>query len=70
MHPEGELFSDFIFEFDCEKETVKISCGDYLYLEKKLCGNYPNGICYLHMQSVDADDTDGAYISALDFKGE
>ncbi len=70
MHPEGELFSDFVFEFDCDKETVKISCGDYLYLEKRLDGKYPNGLCYLHLQSVEVDDTDGAYISAIDFKGE
>ncbi len=70
MHPEGELFSDFILEFDCDKETVKITCGEYLCLEKKLSGEHPNGLCYLHMQSVDADDTDGAYIASIDFKGE
>ncbi len=69
MHPDGELFSDFVFEFDCENKTVTVTCGEYLCLEKKLDGELPNGLCYLHIQSVDGD-YNGAYISSLDFCAE
>ena len=69
MHPDGEQFSDFVLEYDCEAGRVKLTCGDYLCLEGVLSGKYPNGLCYLHMQSVDGD-YEGAYISAIDFKAE
>lgn len=68
MHPRGEMFSEFIFEFDCDKNLVKIYCSDYLFLEKNLDGSFPSGLCYLHMQSVDENDTCGAYVSKIDFK--
>ncbi|MBR5308188.1 MAG: exo-alpha-sialidase [Clostridia bacterium] len=67
MHPDGELFSDFTFDFDCEEGNVTVKCGDYLCLTKKLNGEHPNGICYLHMQSVGKDDLDGAYVAGMDF---
>ncbi len=67
MHPEGEGFSKFVFEFDTENDTIKISCGDYLYLEKRLQNTHPVGLSYLHMQSVDPCDTEGSLIEGMEF---
>ncbi len=70
MHPDGEEFSDFLFEFDCENGTVRLTCGDYLSLEKPLCGKHPSGLCYLHMQSAEPSDTVGSLIERIDFKAK
>ncbi len=67
MHPDGDMFTDFVFEFDCIKNTVIITAGDYLHLEKTLSGAHPSGLCYLHMQSVNESDTVGALIKAIRF---
>ncbi len=68
MHTDGQVFADFVFEFDCEKGTVSISSGDYLYLEKRLDGTHPSGLCYLHMQSVTKTDEIGAFIKEIKFE--
>ena len=65
----GEMFTDFIFDFDCDRGTVILTAGDKLRLERKLNGEHPDGLCYLHLQSVDGD-YDGAYIGTIDFKAE
>ena len=71
MQPNGELFSEFIIDFDCERESAVISCGDYMRIEKKLGGTHPFGLCYLHLQSAATEeDKSGAYISEIDFKAE
>ncbi|MBR5527605.1 MAG: exo-alpha-sialidase [Clostridia bacterium] len=66
MHPENELFTDFVFEFDCERNTVTLTAGDYLRIEKTLSGAHPNGLCYLHMQSANESDYVGAMVKAID----
>ena len=68
MHTDGQMFADFVFEFDCEKSTVSISSGDYLHLEKRLDGTHPGGLCYLHMQSVTKTDETGAYVKEINFE--
>lgn len=71
MQPCGELFSEFIIDFDCDKDIAVITCGDYLHLDRKLTGAHPFGLCYLHMQSAATEaDCGGAYISGIDFISE
>ncbi len=66
----GEEFSDFNIYFGCCNNTVRLACGDYLCIEGALNGKHANGLCYRRLQSVFEDDTDGAYISNNNFKGE
>ncbi len=68
MHPEKEMFTDFVFEFDCISNTVTISAGDYLRIEKKLSGTHPGGLCYLHMQSTEENDYVGAFVKEIDVR--
>lgn len=71
MQPNDELFSEFVIHFDCESDIATISCDNYFKIEKKLCGEHPFGLCYLHIQSAATDeDTDGSYVSGIDFKAE
>lgn len=71
MQPYDDMFSEFIINFDCDEGVAQITCGDYLQLEKNLCGTHPFGLCYLHMQSsATEEDLKGAYISKIDFKAK
>lgn len=71
MQPEGETFSEFVIEFDCNIGKTVLYCGDYLRIEKNFNGTHPFGLCYLHMQSVATEeDLLGAYVSEIDFKAD
>lgn len=71
MQPDGELVSEFIVEFDCDKEIAVVSCGDYMKIEKRLNGNHPFGLCYLSMQSAATEcDMTGSYITGIEFSAE
>ena len=70
MQKKGELFSEFVLDFDCDRGTVILTNGDYLKLEKKIDFDCPNGLCYLHLQSAATEpDGVGAYISEMSFEG-
>lgn len=67
----GELFTEFSFAFDCDRGTVILSAGEYLHIEKKLDGEYPNGLCYLHLQAAATEaDEEGAYVTGMRFEGK
>lgn len=70
MQKDGEVISEFVLDFDCDRGTVKVECADNFMLEKRLEGAHPNGLCYLHMQSVDADDMLGSYVAKIEFSGD
>ena len=66
----GEMFTDFTFDFDCDRGTVILTAGDKLRLEKKLENEHPNGLCYLHLQSAATGKDDvGAYVQSMKFDG-
>ncbi|MBQ8510620.1 MAG: exo-alpha-sialidase [Clostridia bacterium] len=67
----GELFSEFVLDYDLDRGTVILTNGDYLHYEKKIEGEAPNGLCYLHMQSAATEaDPVGAYVSGMKFEGK
>ena len=51
MHEKDEM-AEFVFTFDCDKDEVTLTCGDYLCHTAKLNGNHPMGLCYLHLQTA------------------
>ncbi|MBO7148332.1 MAG: exo-alpha-sialidase [Clostridia bacterium] len=66
----GEMFTDFVFNFDCDRGTVILTAGDKLKLERKLNGEHPDGLCYLHLQSAATEaDSIGASIEKFSFEG-
>lgn len=68
MMNEENYYTEVVLEFDCKKNTVKISASD-MELEYKMIGAHPNGICYLHMQSAATEaDPAGASISEIEFE--
>jgi hypothetical protein len=67
----GEMFTDFVFDFDCDRGTVILTAGDKLKLERNLNGEHPDGLCYLHLQSAATEaDEIGAYIEKMTFEGK
>ena len=70
MHTENGM-EKFIIEFDCEKETATLSCGEYLNISHRLNNAHPNGICYLHLQTaagIGESDPVGSLVARLDFE--
>lgn len=46
-----------------------MTSGSYLYIERRLNGEHPMGLSYLHLQSAAAaEDLDGSYISDFSFR--
>ena len=71
MQKKNEMFSEFVFDYDCDRGTVIVTSGSYLSLERKLNFDHPNGLCYLHLQSASHEpDSVGAYVSQMKFIGE
>lgn len=69
MH-DGGIFTEFEFAFDCHRGNVLLTAGEYLRIEKKLDGQCPNGLCYLHLQSAATEeDKEGAYVAGMSFEG-
>lgn len=68
MCSKKDTFTQFVFSFDCEKGTIVITSSNNLYREEKLKDICPNGICYLHLQSLsDKVDMKGTLVKDMEF---
>lgn len=69
MMDKDKCFTEIVLEFDCKKNIVKVTSGTYLDISFNMQHtDHPNGLCYLHMQSVsETKEQDGSYISEIEF---
>lgn len=68
MMADAESFAEIQMCFNCEKSVMAMQINGVRVSENLLQGQYPNGLCYLHVQSVEGcPDYRGCLISSLDF---
>ncbi len=66
--PDGK-WSDIKIRWDLDKKEFKIFSGNTEIESGSICGDFPNGLSYLHLQTVgEAPDTDGAYVKLIEMK--
>ena len=70
VQDEKQLYSEMRFDFDCLQACVSAYVNGKFVSKVQLHGTYPNGLCYLHLQSA-ASETDlrGTLIAGMEFEG-
>ncbi len=64
------MYSEMRFDFDCLQGCVSAFVNGKFISKVQLRGTYPNGLCYLHMQSAaSAQDLKGTLIASMDYQG-
>ena len=65
----NKCYTDIVLEFDCERNIVTVTSGEYLNMSFNMQHNdHPNGLCYLHMQSASkTKDADGSLVSEIEY---
>ena len=63
-------YTDVTLAFDCDAGTILLSTsqGYTQTITMNAEAPTPYGLCYLHMQTTDADDTCSSYIARIDYK--
>ncbi len=72
MYEKDEM-SEFVFEFDCDKNEVTVTNGDYFTHTSRMNNSHPMGLCYLHLQTAapkGIPDHKGSIVSHLTFNAE
>lgn len=65
----NKCYTDIVLKFDCERNIVTVTSGEYLNMSFNMQHNdHPNGLCYLHMQSASkTKDADGSLVSEIEY---
>lgn len=65
------IFDEIRLDFDCDSAAVSTFINGKYISKGRLHGAAPNGLCYLHLQSLSAEpDYDGAMIAELSYEGQ
>ena len=61
---------DYTIAFDTEEKTVCLTLPGGKTERGTLKGDFPDGLCYLHLQTGEEDDPrEGIYVERLSFQG-
>ena len=65
------IFDEIRLDFDCDGAAVSTYINGRYISKARMHGSTPNGLCYLHLQSLSAEpDYDGAMIAEISYEGQ
>lgn len=68
---ERDMWHTVTITYDTEAKTGQVSCDGEMLFGLALKNEAPNGICYLHLQTMaETEDFRGSYINRMDFIGK